>query len=159
LKVNAGASIQDFRRYDITGGDALRLAAQCSAHYNSIQQNLSDLICNAPVGGGSLQVAGAIENVTTSRLYDLSFTANDVPIPAAVAMLQQAKQNIPVDLISTGRINAAIKLGRSDKSKQLTLQGNGSIQGVRLISRTSGADLIVERVPLAVTYETSRNNS
>ena len=159
LRVNAGASILDFRRYDITGGDALRLAAQCSAHYNSIEQNLNDLICNAPVAGGSLQLTGGISDVSTNRIYDLSFTANDVPVPAALTLLQRAKQNIPDDLVSTGKLNAAIKLGRNEKSKQLTWQGNGSIQGARLISRTSTADLIIDRVPFTVTQETSRNNS
>jgi hypothetical protein len=159
LKVNAGASIQDFRRYDITGGDALRLAAQCSAHYNSIAQNLSDLICNAPVGGGSVQLTGSVADVGTARLYDLSFTANDIPLPAALALLQRAKQNIPDDLVSTGRLNAAIKLGREDKSKPLTWQGSGSIQGARVISRTNTADLTLDRIPFAITQETSRNSA
>src|SRR5262249_992615 len=79
LKVNAGASILDFRRYDIAGGDALRLAAQCSAHYNSIEQNINDLICNAPVGGGSLKLTGNIGSVSANRTYDLTLGVNDVP--------------------------------------------------------------------------------
>ncbi|HSS99212.1 MAG TPA: AsmA-like C-terminal region-containing protein, partial [Terriglobales bacterium] len=159
LKVNAGASIQDFRRYDITSGDALHLAVQCSADYNSIQQNLNDLICNAPVGGGSLQLTGGIGSASTNRLYDLVFTANDIPVAAAMALLQRAKQNIPDDLVSTGKLNSIIKLSRNDKSKQLIWQGNGSIQGARLISHTNTADLAIEHVPFVVTQEVSRGNT
>jgi len=158
LSVNVGTSIQDFRRYDITGGDALRLAAQCSARYNSIEQNLSDLICDAPVGAGFLQMTGSIDSMSANRRYNLVFSANDVPVPVALALLQRAKQNIPNDLVSTGRLNAAIKLNNSDKSKQPVWQGNGTIQGARLISRTTNADLIVDRIPFALGQEKSRNN-
>ena len=158
LSVNAVASIQDFRRYDIAGGDALRLAAQCSVHYNAFEQNLSNLICNAPVGGGSLQLSGSVESINTNRKYNLSFIANDVPVPAALALLQRAKQNIPSDLVSTGRLNGVVKLNKSGKSEQPVWQGNGTIQGARLISRTNNADLVVDKIPFAVGTEGTRDN-
>jgi hypothetical protein len=158
LSVNAGASIQDFRRYDIAAGDALHLATQCSVHYNSIEQSLNDVACNSPIGNGSLQVTGNISNVNTNRLYDLTFSANDVPVSAALALLQRAKQNLPADLVSAGRVNGEIKLNNNGKLREPTWMGSGSIQGVRIISRANGADLVVDRVPFAVAQATSRNN-
>ena len=158
LKVNARASIQDFRRYDIAVGDALRLAAQCSTHYDAIEQNLRELVCTAPVGGGSLQLSGSVESFNSNRKYDLSFGVNDVPVPAALVLLQRAKQNIPGDLVSTGRLNGTIKLNNSGKSEQPVWQGNGTVQGARLISRINNADLTVDRIPFAVSTEGTRDN-
>ncbi|HEY2362382.1 MAG TPA: AsmA family protein, partial [Candidatus Angelobacter sp.] len=153
LSVTANASIQDFRRYDIAGGDALRLAAQCSAHYNSIEQNLTGLDCNSPVGGGALGLSGSIGSLNTYPVYQLLFNANDVPVPAGLALLQRAKLNVPDDLISTGRLNAEIKLDNRENSQQPVWQGNGTIQNARLLSRTNNADLIVDRIPFAITQE------
>lgn len=156
LNVTAGASIQDFRRYDIAGGDPLRLATQCSAHYDSIRQNVTDLACNTPVGGGSLKLAGNIASVNANRIYDLTFSASDIPIPAVVALLQRAKQNIPDDLISTGRLNTEIRLNNSANSKQPVWLGNGLIQNTRLFSRSNNADITVDRIPFVLTQELSR---
>ena len=60
LTVNMGATVQDFRRYDILGGGELRLAAQCSGHYTSTTQILSRIACRAPVGEGRITLAGSL---------------------------------------------------------------------------------------------------
>src|SRR5205814_1159998 len=49
LNVETDASVQDFRRYDILGGGALRLAAQCTSRYSSVDHALSRLACRAAV--------------------------------------------------------------------------------------------------------------
>src|SRR2546423_10522479 len=53
LNVETDASVQDFRRYDILGGGALRLAAQCTSRYSSVDHALSRLACRAPVADGA----------------------------------------------------------------------------------------------------------
>ena len=45
LMLDADTSIQDFRRYDIAGGKALRLAARCGGHYSSTDHVLSRISC------------------------------------------------------------------------------------------------------------------
>ena len=49
LAVQATATVDDFRRYDLEGGSPIRLAADCSAHYAPMEQSLSALSCRAPV--------------------------------------------------------------------------------------------------------------
>ena len=54
LQVNTEGSIEDFRRYDISGDPALRLAARCSGHYSTADHVFSALACRAPVGDGEI---------------------------------------------------------------------------------------------------------
>jgi len=49
LIVDTEGSIDDFRRYDISGDRALRLAAHCGGHYSSTDHLLSALDCKSPV--------------------------------------------------------------------------------------------------------------
>jgi hypothetical protein len=147
LNVQTSASIQDFRRYDIVAGDALRLAAQCSGRYNSIEFKLIDLICLAPVGNGSLQLVGSISGLDRKREYDLSFVANNVPTSAIVALARHAKRNLPDDLVSTGKLQAEVKLLSKRGPGQTTLQGSGSIHAGRWLSKSANVDLVLDRVP------------
>lgn len=158
LSVTTNASIQDFRRYDIVGGDPLRLATQCSAHYDSLGQNITGLVCNTPVGSGSLKLTGRIGSMNVNRVYHLSFSASDVPVPAVMALFRRAKQNIPDDLVSTGKLNAEIRLNDSANSKQPVWQGSGLIQNTRLFSRANNADLIVDRIPFVIAQELPRKS-
>ncbi len=159
LRVAANGSIQDFRRYDIASGDALRLAAQCSARYDSIGQELTEIACNAPVGSGALKLSGGIRSVDAVRSYDLSCNVNDVPVSSVLALLGRAKKNIPDDLISAGKINADIGLHTTEDPSQPSWQGSGVVQDVRLLSRTNAADLTLARVPFAVGQESQEISS
>ena len=50
LQIASDGSIRDFRRYDITSGQALRLAGHCDGEYSSIDHEVHGLLCSAPVG-------------------------------------------------------------------------------------------------------------
>ncbi len=157
LEVAASGSIQDFRRYDIATGKALRLAGQCSAHLASLGQDLTDLTCNAPVGGGALELSGNVRSLTLTRQYNLSLNANDVPVPAVLALLERAKKNIPDDLLSAGKLTADITL-RTDKDSHLPIwKGSGSIQNLRLVSRVNSANLLLDHIPFAVGQEPGKS--
>ena len=58
--VAAETSIDDFRRYDISGGKAMRLAARCSASYSSSNNVISQLACRAPVADGEIALDGRV---------------------------------------------------------------------------------------------------
>ena len=151
LSITAQASIDDFRRYDIVGGDSLRLAAQCSGRYDSFQLRLSDLRCQSPVAAGSIEVAGSIAGWQAPRAYDLSFQLRDVPVAAAVILARHAKKDIPEDLVSAGKVNAEFQLRPDPKGLGGAIwQGSGSVQGCRLVSKTAGSDLAFDRIPLAI---------
>src|SRR5271169_1294428 len=58
LTISSDASIQDFRRYDITSGDALRMTVHCDGQYSSLDHGLHEVMCNAPVGSGRITLKG-----------------------------------------------------------------------------------------------------
>src|SRR5262249_3297476 len=58
LQFKATASVNDFRRYDLLSGTAMRVSALCIGNYSTVDRNLSGLDCSAPVGDGGITARG-----------------------------------------------------------------------------------------------------
>lgn len=155
LAIAATASVQDFRRYDIFGGGDLRLAAQCSGHYSSLDHALSRVACRAPVGDGTITVEGNINYPFSSRDYDLALTARDLPIQALIAFARHTKQGMPDDLLATGRLDAKVKVEHSADAGPVDMvwEGSGETSGFQLGSKLTKTELVLGRVPFAVSTE------
>jgi AsmA family/AsmA-like C-terminal region len=151
LLVGTQASIEDFRRYDIPGGDALRLAVQCTGHYSTADQMLSNLACRAPVGDGLVNVDGSIAGLPGPPAYDLAMVAQHVPIQALVGLSRHAKQGMPNDLIATGRLEANVKYVRSGLGSPAVWTGSGETLGFRLSSKFTKTELALDRIPFAIS--------
>jgi len=153
LAIVTAASVQDFRRYDILGGGDLRLAAECSGHYSSLDHILSEVACGAPVGDGTITVAGTINGPLSSRGYDLTATARDLPIQSLIAFAHHAKQGMPDDLIAAGRLNGNVKLRRDGNAPASAAEweGGGETSGFELRSKLNKTELVLGKVPFIVS--------
>jgi len=101
LGVTLDARVDDFRRYDIAVGEALRLLVHCTGIYSSPDDALHDLQCQSPVGAGVLEVRGNAEGWAADG-YDLSVSAERIPAARIVAFARHAKKDLPADLTATG---------------------------------------------------------
>jgi len=156
LALAAAASVQDFRRYDIFGGGDLRLAAQCSGRYSSLDRTLSEVDCSAPVGDGAVTVAGSINGPFSSRNYDLKLTARDLPIQSLIAFARHAKQGMPDDLIAAGRLDGTVKLRRANaRAGDVALEGKGETADFELGSELTRTELVLGKIPFAVSPATN----
>jgi hypothetical protein len=153
LTVQATASIEDFRRYDVMGGGNLRLAAECSSHYNSLENTFSDISCRSPVGDATVTLAGKIANPLGSPGYELAIAVNELPIQSLVTLFRHAKLGIPEDVTATGNLRAQIKLARlaTGNAGVLRWEGKGETSGFRLKSILAGADISFGSIPLVLT--------
>ncbi len=151
LAIATTASVQDFRRYDIFGGGELRLAAQCSGQYSSLDHVLSKLACNAPVADGAITVEGNIRYPLSSRDYDLAVTARELPIQSLIAFARHTKQSIPDDLVTPGRVTANLKFRRTPGAGlDVAWEGSGETSGFRLVSKFTRTELVLGRVPFVL---------
>jgi hypothetical protein len=157
LAIVTAASVEDFRRYDIFGGGDLRLAIQCAGHYSTVDRVLSNVGCNAPVGGGIVTLTGRVDHPFSSRNYDLALTARDLPIRSLIALARHAKQSVPDDLIAEGRLNGDLKLrrGADPQVNEVALEGNGETSGFDLGSKLTKTQLALGRVPFSVSPATN----
>ena len=152
LDVVTQASVQDFRRYDIVAGGPLLLVAHCSAHYGSLKHLLSQVDCHAPVSQGEVALEGSISGLFHPSAYQLSVSAHDVPVQGLVGLLRHAKGDIPRDLIAAGKINGSLKVSGNDTGKKAAVwQGEGETTGLHLASKSTKADLSLERIHFAVS--------
>src|ERR1700687_932077 len=142
LRIESQTAIDGFHRYDIVGSENVRLATTCSGRYNAVTSTLAGLLCESPVGGGTLRLRGAFSLVAEVPNYDLTLEAEKVPLISVVRLLRQAKKQIPGDLTASGLLSAEFRATRDvaataqdDIQPQWT--GNGSATNVRVASRLS----------------------
>ena len=156
LAISTSDSVDDFRRYDLADGDALRLAAQCSAHYSSVDRTLPSLSCQAPVAGGFIRLDGSVGGVSGSRTYDLAVLAQDIPMQAVVALAKHAKKDIPEDLVATGQLDAAFEFGRSNQGRRSLVQwtGGGQARDFAIGSALAKTELTLGKIPFSVSSGT-----
>jgi len=149
LTISSDASIQDFRRYDITSGDALRMAVQCDGQYSSLDHALHEVVCNAPVGSGRITLKGDL-GLPGSHRYGLVLAAENVLVSAAVALARRAKKNLPEDLIAGGVVRGSVTIDEGAATK-LRLEGRGEIADLGLASVTDNAEIGPEVIPFVFT--------
>jgi len=145
LMIESQTAINGFHRYDIVGSENVRLATACSGGYNAVTSTLADLLCESPVGGGTLRLRGALSLVAQVPNYDLRLEAEKVPLTSVVRLLRQAKKQIPADLTASGLLNAEFHATRNGppvpEDARLELlahsSGTGAATNVRVASRLS----------------------
>jgi len=160
LTVNASATADDFRRYNVQGGGNLRLAAHCKAGYSSVDSSLRDIACEAPVGEGGIVVSGSMTSLLDSPGYDLVLTAQGLPLQSLLTFARHAKQGLPEDLAASGQLDAKIKVQRTKKegTSQFLWEGGGQTSGVHLASETASAELALDGFPLTFTSASAKSH-
>jgi hypothetical protein len=151
LQIASAASMQDFRRYDITSGTALRLGAHCDSAYSSLSHQFRQVVCSAPVGTGFITLKGNM-GLPGSHAYGLVLAAENVPASAAARLMQRVKSNLPDDLLAGGVVRGSIRIDQNAGSVAgPQFEGRGEIAGFRLASAGNKADLAAENVPFLWT--------
>jgi hypothetical protein len=157
LTVETEGSIEDFRRYDISGDPALRLAARCSGHYSSTDHVLSTLACRAPVGDGDITLNGSIAPMPGSRAYDLTLIVESLPLQPMVELARRVKKNVPPDIVAAGKLNANITLQRPSSSTGagLAWQGGGEVLALNVRSPLTNTRLALDKIPFTISSSSS----
>jgi AsmA family/AsmA-like C-terminal region len=157
LAIQSRVAVDDFRRYDLNGGGALRLAAECSAHFAPLERKLSALSCRAPVGGGFVTLEGEVNGYNNPRAYHLTFKAANVPMQSLISFARHTKRNIPDDLTATGTLEAQFGFVRMDGLRSsriapsVTWDGEGKTRNFGMSSPLNGTSLFLDRVPFSVS--------
>ena len=155
LQISSTASIDDFRRYDITTGRALRLRGTCDAAYSSVTQEFHEVNCTAPIAKGFATLRGSL-GLPGSR-YSVDVRAQDIPASALAALAQCAKKNLPDDLAAEGTLRGNFSFRQDDSVRQKSqFQGQGEIAGFRLSSVSNKAEIEPQTVPFALRGDASK---
>ncbi|HEY5175849.1 MAG TPA: AsmA family protein [Terriglobales bacterium] len=148
LGVTLDAQVDDFRRYDIALGEALRLLAHCTGTYSSPDDALHDLQCQSPVGAGVLEVRGNAEGWAADG-YDLSVSAERIPAARIVAFARHAKKDLPADLTATGEFEGVFAV-RKQPGGTPTWAGGGRTNLLALQSGVLKQDLQIGAIEVVV---------
>ncbi len=140
LQLSGTASVRDFQRYDIAGGEPLRLEAKCSGIFHAQDRAIHGLNCEMPFERG---VVKAVGEVTPAKLrpYNLQVTAKDIPANAITTLWRHAKADLPSDLSAAGVFNASFAGQRAEGDSEGKWGGTGEGTGLVLHSTTLGKNL------------------
>lgn len=151
LQVNTQGSIEDFRRYDISGDPALRLAARCSGRYSTADHVFSALACHAPVGDGEIALDGSVAPMAGA--YDLTMSVRSLPVQPVVEFSRRVKKNVPTDIMASGKMDASVSLRRKSSASGMEAiwQGRGEVLGLNLRSTITSTRIALDKIPFSVS--------
>jgi hypothetical protein len=121
-----------------------------------VDHTLSNLTCRAPVGDGTVSVTGTIAGLFSGHTYDLSLVGTQVPLQSLIALARHAKKDIPEDLVASGQLDANVRVRRTGESFA-EWDGDGESLGVRVGSRLTKTEIVVERIPFQVSQNAEPN--
>jgi len=156
LKIASTASVDDFRRYDITNGSALKLSAHCDGDYSAVTHEFTEVLCGTPVGNGLLTLTGDL-GLPGSRRYSITVKAENIPANSVVALFHRAKNNLPEDLTAEGTLRGALTI-RQDPDSRLprTFDGQGEIEAFHLSSAETKGEWGPTTVPFVMVGDSER---
>ena len=151
LQVSTEGSIEDFRRYDISGDPALRLAAHCSGHYSTADHVFSALACRGPVGDGEIALNGSVAPMPGT--YDLTMLARSLPIQPLVEFVRRVKKNLPTDIVAAGKVDASVSVRRkpSPSGMDPIWQGRGEVLALNVRSSATTTRIVLDKIPFTVS--------
>jgi hypothetical protein len=151
MRVAADAAIQDFRRYDISSSEGLRLAAHCDGRYSSVQAMLHEISCSAPVGNGTITLHGDAGLPGVHRV-DLAMKLENVPMSAVAQVARRAKKSLPPDLVSAGNVDGNFTVKEEGALPTgPEFQGRGEITNLRLRSAITKVELAAGSIPFVLS--------
>jgi hypothetical protein len=148
LAITLDARVDDFRRYDIATGEALRLLVHCTGTYSSLDDALQDLQCQSPVGPGILEVRGNAQGWAADE-YDLSVSAERIPAARIVALARHTKKDLPADLTATGEFEGVFSV-RKDPGGVPAWAGGGRTNQLALQSDVLKQDLQIGTMEVVI---------
>ena len=149
LLIKSAISVDNFHRYDILGSENVRLATGCSGRYSIADGLLDGLVCQSPVGGGTITVTGRLHPTWSEPSYDLTVTAEKVPLASAIGLLRQAKKQLTSDLSAAGLLDAEFHAVRNG-SAPVEVDGEGAASNVRIFSNAGKNEITLGNIPLSL---------
>src|SRR5579871_2896407 len=145
LKFTSTASIDDFRRYDITSGNALRLAAHCDGEYSTVSHEFHQVLCGAPTGNGLITLAGDV-GLPGSRRYSVTVKAENVPAASLVMLGRRLKKGLPDDVSADGTLQGTLTIEQDTQSGEKSrFDGRGEIADLHISSAGNKAEFASEK--------------
>jgi hypothetical protein len=143
LHFTTASKLRDFRRFDISSGDAANLNATCEGELNVSANVVQHTDCRLPLSGGLLSVQGTMQGLRSPH-YDLAISAENLGADAMLNLARRAKRNLPEDLTATGTISASFHASRLTEAPS-TWVGNLVVSELVVHSAVLGKDLAISK--------------
>ncbi len=138
LLVKTQIKVDDFRRYDVSSLQNLRLALGCQGTYNAADSSVGELFCQAPMAAGKLTMAGEAGWGSAAQ-YDLKIAAEGIPAQGLAALAQHAKQDLAPDLRAMGLLDGEFEAKKDAGKNVATFLGKATVHGFQLSSKAESA--------------------
>src|SRR4051812_28464696 len=154
LQLTLDATLDDFRRYDITGSDSSHVRARCTARYvDSAEQpqSLTGVDCRLPAGNGDIRMSGNARQIFAGPHYEMNIAVSHLPASVLTSAARRMKKGAIADLNATGEVSAAFtaRTDAADGDAQPVIAGGGAIRDLRVTSKLIQPELAIGEVKFA----------
>ncbi len=151
MQVSSRASIDQFRRYDITSGKALHMAATCDGSYSALTHEFHEVICSAPVSKGLITMTGDL-GFPGSHHYAVMVRAEDVPAGLVATLAERSNKYLPEDLEADGTIHGSLSMQENAAAGvKPHFEGTGEIADLRLTSPVNKPGIGPQTIPFSLS--------
>jgi hypothetical protein len=157
LAVTLDSNVDDFRRYDIALGQALRLSVHCVGTYSSPDDSIRGIQCQSPMRSGSLMLRGDITG-WPQQAYNIGISGEQIPLDRIVALARHTKKDLPEDLTATGSAEALFTV-RKDMNGNAVWEGGGRASNFALQSKVLKQELEIGMVEFTFSDTTHNRRS
>jgi hypothetical protein len=134
LDIAASAAVDDFHRFDIYGGETIRLGVQCTAAMSATAQEIRDIACNSNLGGGAIAARGWAQWARSNPGYGLTISAQSLEAEQLLRLARRMEKDLPDELDVSGKVNALLDLDRDEQQKPVW-HGEGTTTDLVLRSK------------------------
>jgi hypothetical protein len=156
LAVDADASLEDFRRYDIAGEALFQIQTHCAAHYSTVDRGFHQILCQTPMGDGWIALRGEVVNLPGPRSCDLGLAVEKVPAEVLLEVVRHAKKDLPPDLRASGVVKADFRM-QAGSAEAGEFTGSGQTSNLVLRSASAKTELALNAVPFSLLSSGTKN--
>ncbi len=104
-QINAGLKVAGLHRSEFSPARPMDVATSCQALFRKKSRSLEDISCSSPVGEGTLQLTGSIQDGRTVPQANLTLGIHRVPAAAVLAGLQEVRSSLGAGVQAAGTLN------------------------------------------------------
>ena len=105
-RISARLRATGVHRYEFAPAEPLDFDANCGFVYHYSRRALNNLVCNSPLGNGSVRLTGDMPGSGAQPTFTVAL--DKIPVDAGLAFLRTIRSNIDPDLNAAGSISGKV---------------------------------------------------
>jgi uncharacterized protein involved in outer membrane biogenesis len=156
-QINAGLKVAGLHRSEFSPARPMDVATSCLASFRKESRSLEDISCTSPVGDGTLQLTGSIQDGRPVPQANLALGIHRVPAGAVLAGLQEVRSSLGAGVQAAGTLNGDFHY-TSQGGRQPLISGDVALASLALTPPDASKPFLLAPVRMRCDIPEPGNN-